>query len=166
MRSTIEYHSRVGPLTLLGEGGELLRLEFHGRPGSSPPNTGDGVLRLAATQLDEYFAGARHGFQLPLAPHGTPFQQRVWELLLAIPYGETTTYGALARELTAMRAGRTCEPRAIAGAVARTPIPIIIPCHRVIAADGSLRGYLGGLARKRRLLDFEASGGDPRALAA
>jgi methylated-DNA-[protein]-cysteine S-methyltransferase len=103
--------------------------------------------------MDEYFAGERRAFDLALDLHGTEFQRAVWERLLAIPYGETTTYGALARSL-----GRPDRARAIGAAVGRTPIAIIVPCHRVIGSDGSLTGYGGGLQRKATPLDLEARG--------
>lgn len=155
----------IGTLTLLGDDEQLRHVHFPGRaPTGGDPAPSAAALSLASQQLQQYFGGTRRSFELPLAPAGTPFQQRVWELLQEIPYGETTSYGEIARALTAERNGDTAEPRAVAGAIARTPIPIIIPCHRVIGADGSLRGYGGGLDRKRKLLDFEAGLGDPRAL--
>ena len=100
--------------------------------------------------LDLYFAGKKPGFTPRLAPHGTLFQQQVWEILLTIPYGKTMTYGELAR-----RFSPTMSAQAIGGAVGRNPISIIIPCHRVVGADGSLTGYSGGLDRKRWMLDME-----------
>ncbi|MCL2417763.1 MAG: methylated-DNA--[protein]-cysteine S-methyltransferase [Conexibacteraceae bacterium] len=157
----------IGTLTLHGDDEHLLHLYFPGRgPTDAEPSPQNLPLDLAAHQLHEYFTGERRRFELPLAPAGTAFQQRVWQLLQEIPYGQTTTYGEIARALSAERGDghQRIEPRAVAGCVARTPIPIIIPCHRVIGADGSLRGYGGGLDRKRKLLDFESSGGDPRAL--
>ncbi|HEX3802806.1 MAG TPA: methylated-DNA--[protein]-cysteine S-methyltransferase [Solirubrobacteraceae bacterium] len=159
------YATPIGTLTLHGSDEHLRRLYFPGRAPISPePTLHVTALNLVAHQLDEYFAGERQRFELRLAPAGTAFQQRIWELLREIPYGQTTTYGEIARELTVERNGERVEPRAVAGAVSRTPIPIIIPCHRVIGADGSLRGYAGGLDRKRKLLGFESSDGDPRAL--
>ncbi|GAB5521762.1 MAG: methylated-DNA--[protein]-cysteine S-methyltransferase [Rhodothermales bacterium] len=102
-------------------------------------------------QLDAYFAGTLTNFDLPLAPTGTPFQQRVWAALKDLPYGTTTSYGALAHML-----GDPKLTRAVGSANGRNPIGIIIPCHRVIGADGSLTGYAGGLENKRFLLDLEA----------
>lgn len=102
-------------------------------------------------QLDEYFAGERERFDLTLAPVGTPFQLAVWSMLRTIPYGATVTYGKLARRL-----GRPDASRAVGAANGRNPIPIVIPCHRVIGADGSLTGFGGGLPIKRRLLSLEA----------
>jgi methylated-DNA-[protein]-cysteine S-methyltransferase len=107
-------------------------------------------------QLCEYFDGERDAFDLPLEMSGTPFQRRVWQALQQIPYGETTTYGELAR-----RMGRPAASRAVGLANGRNPIAVIVPCHRVIGSDGSLTGYGGGLERKRLLLDLEAGRGAP-----
>jgi len=112
------------------------------------------VLDEACRQLTEYFAGARRTFDLPLAPEGTAFQRRVWERLRAIGYGETVSYGTLAAALDAPRAAR-----AVGAACGRNPLPVVVPCHRVIGAAGDLRGFgLGGVAVKRRLLDLETGG--------
>ena len=102
-------------------------------------------------QLADYFDGLRTGFDLPLAMEGSPFQLRAWRALQDIPYGETISYGEQAR-----RIGRPADPRAVGQANGRNPIAVIVPCHRVIGADGSLTGYGGGLERKRRLLELEA----------
>ena len=102
-------------------------------------------------QLADYFDGRRTGFDLPLAMQGTPFQLRVWRALQDIPYGETISYGEQAR-----RIGRPADPRAVGQANGRNPIAVIVPCHRVIGADGSLTGYGGGVERKRQLLELEA----------
>ena len=162
--TAITYDSPLGQLTLIGDERALHELRFPGRGAPAPSGGDDQVppapLRAAIDQLDAYFAGELQQFELQLALDGTPFQRRVWDALRAIPYGTTTTYGALARELG------TAEPRAIGGAVGRTPVPIIVPCHRVIGADGSLTGYGGGLDRKRTLLAFEGSGGDVATLRA
>jgi methylated-DNA-[protein]-cysteine S-methyltransferase len=116
------------------------------RPASEP--FGD-----ARTQLAEYFAGRRRRFELPLAMDGTPFQRRVWQALREIPYGRTTTYGELAR-----RIGRSpSASRAVGMANGRNPIAVVVPCHRVVGADGSLTGFGGGLERKRLLLELEAA---------
>ncbi len=165
------YESPIGALTLVtGEQG-LRALHFPRRGPSKREqygNPADATLTAAAEQLDAYFAGELRSFDLTLDldPSGAAFARRVWAALLEIPYGATTTYGTIARELTAERGGRTVEPRAVGWAVGQTPIPIIVPCHRVIGADGSLTGYGGGLHRKRALLDFEASGGRREALSA
>ena len=104
-------------------------------------------------QLDEYFAGTRRTFDLPLAPRGTPFQQAVWMQLREVPMGETTTYGTLAA-----RIGKPNASRAVGAAVGRNPISIIVPCHRVVGSDGSLTGFAGGLVRKEHLLGIERPG--------
>ena len=111
------------------------------------------VLRDAATQLDEYFAGRRQHFDLPLdLSHGTAFQQAVWQALLGIPAGKTQSYGALS-----VGVGRPAAVRAVGAAVGRNPISVIVPCHRVIGAAGSLTGYAGGLERKTALLTLEGA---------
>ena len=109
------------------------------------------LLLEACRQLREYFAGQRRSFQLPLAPQGTPFQQQVWQALAEIPYGETRTYGEIAEAI-----GRKGASRAVGAANHRNPLPIFIPCHRVIGANGSLTGYAGGLETKRFLLALES----------
>ncbi|MEO8778294.1 MAG: methylated-DNA--[protein]-cysteine S-methyltransferase [Rhodanobacter sp.] len=108
------------------------------------------VLHAAREQLAAYFAGALTRFEITLAPEGTAFQQRVWDALRAVPWGETTTYGALARTL-----GRPGAFHPVGAAVGRNPISLFIPCHRVLGSDGSLTGYAGGVERKRWLLDHE-----------
>ena len=110
----------------------------------------DAVLRGVRDQLGEYFAGRRRLFDIPLALEGTPFQQRVWNALCEIPYGETISYGELAR-----RIGHPSAVRAVGLANGSNPIAIIVPCHRVIGANGTLTGYGGGLPTKARLLDLE-----------
>jgi methylated-DNA-[protein]-cysteine S-methyltransferase len=117
------------------------------------------VIEMARTQLEEYFNGSRQVFDLPLDPRGTDFQRRVWQRLLKIPYGVTTTYGALAREL-----GDPGASRAVGLANGSNPIPIVIPCHRVIGANGALTGFGGGLATKAALLDLERSATQPKLL--
>jgi methylated-DNA-[protein]-cysteine S-methyltransferase len=109
------------------------------------------LLRRAATQLTEYFAGRRHEFELPLGPVGTSFQHQVWAALRTIPYGETWSYG----ELAAAIGKSPSASRAVGLANGSNPIPVVIPCHRVIGADGTLTGFGGGLPRKRYLLDLE-----------
>ncbi len=129
----------------------------------APDDTGDRkrdpnhpVFVTLRSQLTAYFAGQLRGFDMPLAPRGTPFQMAVWALLRTIPSGETTTYGALARRLAEQREGRIPSAQAVGGAVGRNPIAIIIPCHRVVGANGSLTGYAGGLDRKAALLTLES----------
>lgn len=109
------------------------------------------ILTMAATQIDEYFAGTRRAFDLPLHPFGTAFQEKVWALLAKIPFGETRNYGELAKNL-----GDAKKARAVGMANGRNPISIILPCHRVIGANGSLTGYGGGLDAKSVLLELEA----------
>ena len=143
--------SPIGEILLTGEGGALTRLYMSPFHLDSAWEHDPEALAEPIRQLAEYFAGERTGFELELAPAGTVFQQRVWALLLEIPYGETTTYGALAREL-----GDPRKVRAVGLANGRNPISIVVPCHRVIGAGGSLVGYGGGLERKRTLLALEA----------
>jgi methylated-DNA-[protein]-cysteine S-methyltransferase len=145
------YESPLGPLTLRGGASGLTSLHFPGRGQPLDENDHEPVLFAAAVQqLEEYFAGDRRKFDLALDVGGTAFQRSVWRELLAIPYGETTSYGALARAV-----GRPDRARAVGAAVGRTPVPIIVPCHRVLGSDGALTGYGGGLQRKRALLDLE-----------
>jgi len=147
--------SPVGRLTLVGQGDDLVGLYFDEDPlaveGRAGGTRDDRRLRPAVAQLEEYFAGARTRFELSLIPAGTPFQKKVWAALVRIPFGGTATYGEIARAV-----GRPDAWRAVGGANHRNPIAIIIPCHRVIGADGSMTGYGGGLPRKRILLDLEA----------
>jgi methylated-DNA-[protein]-cysteine S-methyltransferase len=148
------YESPIGPLTVVGAARGITGLHFPGRSG--PLDERDRVpaaLAAATEQLDEYFAAERQSFELELDLRaGTPFQQRVWQAVREIPYGATLSYGELARAV-----GRPDIVRAVAAAVGRTPVPIVIPCHRVVGADGSLTGYGGGLQRKRALLDLECA---------
>lgn len=147
--TTIE--SPVGELLLTSDGESLTRLLF--LPVTTDPTWSSEpcpVLTETVAQLTAYFAGERTDFDLPLAPAGTPFQLRVWESLRDIPYAETTSYGRLAG-----RIGNIKASRAVGLANGRNPISIVVPCHRVIGANGSLTGYGGGLDRKRTLLDLE-----------
>ena len=111
------------------------------------------LLRRAAAQLDEYFSGCRKRFSLPLCPAGTDFQRSVWHALSLVPYGATASYADIAHAL-----GRTRGVRAVAQAIGANPLSIVVPCHRVIGANGSLTGYAGGLAAKRYLLELERRG--------
>jgi methylated-DNA-[protein]-cysteine S-methyltransferase len=154
------YVSPLGPLTLRGGPDGLRAIEFPGRDGAPVPDEhAPAAFEEPVRQLEEYFAGERKAFDLPLDLHGTPFQRAVWERLLEIPYGSTTTYGELAREL-----GRPDRARAVGAAVGRTPVPIVVPCHRVVGADGSLTGYGGGLERKSALLALERHAVQPSLL--
>jgi methylated-DNA-[protein]-cysteine S-methyltransferase len=147
--------SPVGELLLVGDERALRGLYMQeGRTGAAvrPEWTrAEASFRAVREQLDEYFEGTRTSFDLPLEPEGTPFQRRVWRALLEIPYGETISYGALAR-----RIGRPESARAVGAANGRNPISLIVPCHRVLGGDGGLTGYGGGIERKRFLLDLEA----------
>ena len=116
------------------------------------------VFRQAKHWLEVYFAGKEPAFSVPLHPMGTAFQQRVWSLLRTIPYGNTATYGEIAKRLAAENGIAHLSAQAVGGAVGRNPISILIPCHRVIGADGSLIGYAGGIERKRALLTLEREG--------
>lgn len=116
------------------------------------------LLKQARRELDEYFAGRRERFTLPCAPDGTPFQRAVWSAIALVPYGQTISYGELAR-----RAGHAASVRAVGAATGRNPVGIVIPCHRIVGGDGSLTGYAGGLDRKRTLLALERAA--PRAAA-
>ena len=151
--------SPIGPLTLAGGPRGLSAIHFPGQvPELDPAAEDAGPLTIARAQLTEYFAGTRTTFDLTLDLHGTPFQRAVWDQLLMSPLGETRSYGTLARAI-----GRIDRVRAVGAAVGRTPVPIIVPCHRAIGANGDLTGYRGGLERKRVLLEHEAavSGGEP-----
>lgn len=148
--------SPIGRLLLQSDGAALIGL-YMDHPSSPPPGGGgwmqDGTvdpLPDAVQQLVEYFGGRRHKFELPLALGGTPFQRRVWSMLQEIPYGATWSYGELA-----LRIDRPNASRAVGLANGRNPVSIVVPCHRVIGADGSLTGYGGGVERKRWLLLHE-----------
>ena len=113
------------------------------------------VLSEARRWLDLYFAGQEPSFLPPLHPAGSTFQQAVWALLLQIPYGQTTTYGALAKQLAEINGGKHVSAQAVGGAVGHNPISLMIPCHRVVGTNGSLTGYGGGIRRKKALLELE-----------
>jgi methylated-DNA-[protein]-cysteine S-methyltransferase len=150
--------SPIGELTLVARDGALSGLYFPGHwylpdPATFGSRTSTGF-EQAEQQLAEYFAGERTTFELALATAGDGFQRRVWKLIDEIPYGETTSYGAMARAL-----GDPSLARAVGSAVGRNPISVIVPCHRVVGKDGKLTGYAGGLERKRFLLDLEEPAG-------
>jgi len=149
--------SPLGELLLVSDGRALTRLEMS--PHELPANAhrDPGPLREAEEQLESYFAGELTEFDLPLAPAGSGFQLAVWAALTRIPYGETASYGEIAAEV-----GRPDAVRAVGTTNGRNPIAVIIPCHRVIGADGTLVGYGGGLPRKRLLLELEAEHAAPR----
>lgn len=146
----------IGSLLIAGGRDAICRIEFprNGearRPADGWSETASGAVGAAARQLSEYFSGARTEFDLPLAPEGTEFQRTVWRRLQDIPYGETIAYGELAR-----RVGNPKASRAVGAANGANRIPIVIPCHRVIAANGKLTGFGGGLPIKEALLSLEA----------
>jgi methylated-DNA-[protein]-cysteine S-methyltransferase len=143
----LSLHTPLGEVTISEDGGAIVALDWgRGRDQEATP-----LLRDACDQLQDYFDGKRMSFNLPLAPEGSDFQKRVWAALCAIPPGETRSYADIARTIGS-------APRAVGGANGANPIPLFIPCHRVIAADGSLGGYSGGdgPATKRYLLDHES----------
>ena len=150
MLSATNLATPLGSLQLVARDGLLERIAFPGTHVARLPAADVPVLSLAAAQLGDYFAGRRRAFDLPLAAAGTAFQEAVWAALGSIPFGETRSYGDLARAL-----GRPRAVRAVGAANGRNPLPIVVPCHRVIGADGSLTGYAGGMARKRWLLELE-----------
>jgi methylated-DNA-[protein]-cysteine S-methyltransferase len=141
----------IGTLLLERNGDGLGGVRFGGEKVAV---SADPLLLDAAGQLRAYFAGELREFELPLAPHGTPFQREVWAAVAAVPYGQTATYAQIAAAV-----GRPSACRAVGAANGRNPLPVIVPCHRVIGAAGALTGYGGGLDRKRSLLDLEAGAG-------
>lgn len=153
----------IGEILVAGDADAVYEIHFGGartsRPHSAdgdvrtPPDwtRDDAALKYASVQLRSYFAGKRRDFDFPLAPRGTEFQLAVWTALRQIPYGETTTYGEVARTI-----GRPDAVRAVGAANGANPIPIVVPCHRVIGSNGTLTGFGGGLPAKRWLLDHEA----------
>ena len=151
------HPSPVGPLTLVSDQGSLIGCEFADRTctqvaaSASGGGVGDdAVLDRARAELDQFFGGTLREFTVPLAPRGTEFQRSVWQALRRIPFGQTVSYGQIAKEI-----GRPAAVRAVGAANGQNPICILIPCHRVIGADGSLTGFGGGLERKSFLLDLE-----------
>jgi O-6-methylguanine DNA methyltransferase len=162
-RVYVDIDSPVGRLRLVEADGALVAVRFLDRPEEPPGGSvlDPGACAKARRQLDEYFDGKRQAFDLVLALDGTPFQRRVWEALCRIPFGTTISYRALAE-----RIGQPTAVRAVGLANGRNPIAIVVPCHRVIGADGSLTGYGGGLDRKRYLLGLEQGRGLFQAISA
>lgn len=162
MLYTSHYASPLGGMTLVSDGTALVGLYFDGQKyaaeGLDATHTQKNlpVFEEARRWLDVYFSGRKPDFTPPTAPAGTAFQQSVWKILRTIPYGQTVTYGAIARRIE-QNTGRRISAQAVGGAVGRNPISILIPCHRVIGADGSLTGYAGGLDKKERLLQWEGA---------
>ncbi len=156
VRHAIFETPELGELTLVAADTALVGVYFPGHwylpPAASLGESveGDPLLDHAAVQVGQYLAGERTAFDLPVVTAGSPLQQRVWRMLLDVPFGETTTYGALAARL-----GDRALAQSVGQAVGHNPVSIIIPCHRVVGSDGGLTGYAGGLERKRALLDLE-----------
>ena len=142
--------SPIGPLTAVREGGVLIGLRMGPTDAEDLGARDDAAFDDVRAQLDGYFAGSRTSFDLALRASGNPLQVAVWELIAAIPYGVTRSYGDLARDL-----GARTLAQAVGTACGRNPLPVVVPCHRVVGADGSLVGFGGGLERKRFLLDLE-----------
>lgn len=164
------YSSPLGVLTLVGSDRGLRNVFYPDLVPMLDPDTRDpGVFSATTEQFDRYFSGDSETIDVPLELEGTEFQRTVWSLVAEIPYGETTSYGQLASRLTDIAPGATASAatvaQVVAWAIAKTPTPIVVPCHRVIGADGTMKGYLGGIPRKQALLRFETAGGDPHALA-
>ena len=144
------YPSPVGTLYLTADEGGLTGIWMH------PEETGYfPVLSQAKTWLDGYFSGTPATPDFPLHPHGTPFQRQVWQILLSIPYGQTTTYGEIAKKMAVLTGRQKMSAQAVGQAVGANPISILIPCHRVVGAGGKLTGYAGGLEKKAWLLRHE-----------
>lgn len=141
----------IGTLRLLSNGAALVGIEFEGQHGADGGNANrDAVLAACAAQLTDYFCAQRRHFDLPLAARGTPFQRSVWNALADIPYGELRSYRDIANTI-----GNPAAVRAVGAANGRNPLPIVVPCHRVIGSNGSLTGFAGGLEIKRFLLQLE-----------
>ncbi len=152
--TTYDLDSPIGLLRITAGNGRLTSIQFPGqhRARKARYRDKDPVLADCARQLEEYFAGRRRSFNLPLGAAGTAFQREVWAALGAIPYGEVRSYRDIARAISREKA-----VRAVGAANGRNPLPIVVPCHRVIGSDGSLTGFAGGLAAKRTLLQLEGA---------
>ena len=148
---TAYYRSPVGVTRIIAEGGFITSISIRDEEIEVVP-TGDPVLQMAIKQLDEYFAGERKDFELPIKQAGSDFQQAVWQQLLTIPYGKTISYGQQSKLMN-----NPLGIRAIAAANGKNNLWVVVPCHRVIGSDGSLTGYAGGLWRKKWLLAHEAT---------
>jgi methylated-DNA-[protein]-cysteine S-methyltransferase len=156
-----KYNSPVGVITLAGTDKNLTGLWIEGQ--NYFPEWGTDVelkedlpvFKQTIDWLERYFRGENPGALPPVAPEGTEFRKQVWKVLEKIPYGELTTYGEIAKQISKQQNGKFISPRAVGGAVGHNPICIIIPCHRVIGSDGSLTGYAGGMDVKVRLLETE-----------
>jgi methylated-DNA-[protein]-cysteine S-methyltransferase len=150
--------SPIGPLTVVAGPNGITNIYFDGHV-PRLPNAARRPLPEAAEQLEAYFSAERQSFELEFDLRGAPLQRAVWHRLLEIPYGKTTTYGEIAARIDETLYDADLEPykrpRVVGAAIGRNPVPVVVPCHRVIGADGSLTGYYGGLERKRTLLDLE-----------
>lgn len=163
MYYSTQYASPVGQLTLASDGAHIVGLWLEGQkyfldtlPEMPVPRDDLEIFGKARNWLDRYFAGQKPGIEeLPLKPIGGEFRQAVWKCLCKIPYGEVTTYGAIAQNIAAQFGKASMSAQAVGGAVGHNPISIIIPCHRVVGANGSLTGYAGGIDQKIRLLKLE-----------
>ena len=161
MTGIFHYDSPLGGITLSGNEGALTGLWFDGQKyfGASLPKEYEEkplpVFRQAVRWLDTYFSGKAPDFTPPLCIQATPFRKTVWELLLTIPFGEMTTYGEIAKKIAGQNGLSRMSPQAVGGAVGHNPIALIIPCHRVVGANGSLTGYAGGIEKKLWLLRLE-----------
>ncbi len=153
MTYSSNYDSPLGNILLVADDEGLTTLDFAEKKDAVSHDYP--ILRETTRWLDIYFSGQNPGFTPPLNLLGTPFQMEVWRLLLDIPYGKTTTYGALAKEIARSRGIGRMAAQAVGGAVGRNPVALIVPCHRVIGANGSLTGYAGGLEKKAKLLTLE-----------
>ena len=160
MDFTHRYESPLGAITMASDGESLTGLWFEGQEHFAEtldPENEERMLPVFAEAnrwLSLYFNGEIPDFRPPLALKGTEFRRAVWEILLAIPYGATTTYGEIAERIARLN-GKKSSARAVGGAVARNPVSLIVPCHRVVGADGSMTGYAGGIERKVKLLELE-----------
>lgn len=161
MQYTGHYASPLGGMLLAADDAGLTGLWFEGqkhfarRLDSAHEEREIPLFDEVRRWLDQYFSGREPDFMPPLHLIGTAFEREVWDILRAIPYGETTTYGSIAAQLARQRALAHMSAQAVGGAVGRNPVSVIVPCHRVLGADGSLTGYAGGIDRKRRLLALE-----------
>lgn len=161
MKYTYDYPSPLGRIWLASDGHALIGLWFEGQKyfadtlGADYEQNKLPVFERAEEWLTVYFNGKAPGFTPPLSMKGTPFRKEVWEALLAIPFGQTMTYGEIARDIAKRRGLASMSAQAVGNAVAHNPISLIVPCHRVVGSDGSLTGYAGGLERKEWLLEME-----------
>ena len=159
MRYMTEYYSPIGPIYLVSDGTSLLSLQFEDAVDTDHPcesiRSDLPVFDEVRNWFDIYFSGSVPAFTPPLLMNGSSFQKEVWDILLNIPYGQTASYGSIAKQLAAKRSIPRMSAQAVGNAVGKNPIPIIVPCHRVIGADGSLTGYAGGLDKKSFLLSLE-----------